>query len=150
MFETIVAGLFLLIGTGVTVAASVNFVYGLLSRRWPTTRGTVLTSLLENVDDGEGGIDYRFHVVYRYVVEGRNLTAKRWRYGNPRTSEFSMAAHDAARRYREGATVNVYYDPDDPTEAVLEPGVGWHVLAQFALGGLFLLAGVMMLRGDAG
>jgi hypothetical protein len=91
---------------------------GLRSRGWNTTRGRV-------VDEGLCTVRWRFGkmntpaLLYEYVVDGET-------YRNDvishRGSIFRSAARAVLARYRRGQRVTVYYDPDHPQLAVLEPG----------------------------
>jgi hypothetical protein len=78
---------------------------------------------------------------YEYTVNGRQ-------YVGTQVNAVGFASHRAARRaaarYPEGQVVDVWYQPSDPSRAVLEPGVTaggviWAVVS-VALLGLSILA----------
>jgi hypothetical protein len=58
-------------------------------------------------------------------------------------------AQSIVDRYPDGATVTVYYNPADPSDAVLErgntPGIG----VLYIIGGIFAVAGLLFLFGSA-
>lgn len=100
------------------------------ARRWVRTSGVVLHSgvreqlVRQPTSIGEG---YRLvsryapHIVYRYTVNQVNYQAERLTPGTRLLhSEEADAARDAAR-YQVGSTVAVYYNPDDPADATLDP-----------------------------
>ncbi|MGH9509646.1 MAG: DUF3592 domain-containing protein [Terriglobales bacterium] len=60
-------------------------------------------------------------VHYAYTVKGRGYTSQTLRWGSEYHLTRSAAAQDAAR-YPVGTEVEVYYDPDEPSDAVLERG----------------------------
>lgn len=85
------------------------------------------------------------HVVYEYHLAGR-------RYENDRinlaaavlTSEPEPAAK-ASARYPVGSPVSVYANPADPTEAVLDPRVGWDVIIYGLVALVLLLIAVLIM-----
>ena len=91
---------------------------------WPSTTGTVTdVGVSENYVSGHKGssshYEYYPQVAYTYQVDGATY------YGNDlakiETSYQSYAdAQGHLDQYRVGTEVTVYYNPDDPNEAVLE------------------------------
>jgi hypothetical protein len=83
-------------------------------------------------DAGEDGPTYGIDVEYAYQVAGQPYTSDRVR-------DLPMWGRGSAMRFADdhppGSRVTVFYDPDDPSDAVLEPGVGGAELFQL----LFLL-----------
>lgn len=115
-----------LIGFGVVAFAIgviiyiVQFRQGLradASKRWPTTSGTVTTSVLEKSPDARSR--YRVALQYRYRAGGKNFQSSRIFWGGNDGREKPMAS--VAETYPAGRTVRVYYDPCNPAEAVLDP-----------------------------
>jgi len=74
---------------------------------------------------------------YEYHVDKQRYLASNYRNGGNGTP-FSRVAEAAGKRYPVGRTVSVYYNPQNPQVAVLEPGLWWgnFVAPAFAL--LFL------------
>lgn len=98
------------------------------SKFWPTTRGKILTSSVKHDRDyvTENNVRkmkdrYRPVVGYRYEVDGRTYEGDRLAFDVVDTPVQNYARDDIAP-FRIGATVNVSYDPSDPTRAVLKPG----------------------------
>ena len=145
-FGTIIALIFVAVGSGILSWTAVNFVYAFLSRRWPQVVGTVVVSDLQRSRDSEGGYSYRPEVSYRYSVDGQELVANRTCFGDRLELSWSAPAVRAVRRYPAGASVAVHYDPDDPGDAVLEPGINGLLFAGAAFGGVFTVLGVLALR----
>lgn len=92
-------------------------------------------------------------VVYEYQVGGETYTANTVHTGN--TAVGPRQAQRIADRYPIGADVPVYFDPANPKEAVLEPGLPpglWKVFAVFGpffvvgLGGILAVAGLLRIR----
>jgi hypothetical protein len=124
------------VGLGVIVVGLWRMGQASRARRWPTVQGTVLSSTtasrtapppppLEGEDEDEERPPqtlYRPVVRYTYNVGGHAFTSETL---GPEDLEVSSERHarEHAARYPRGAQVTVYYDPDDPDRAYLEPGV---------------------------
>ena len=99
--------------------------------RFATTDGTILASELTRVADDEGdGDTYKPKIRYRYHVDGREYTSVRYDLLDGSTSAKS-AQQAIVDRHPVGSTAVVYYDPDDPSRAVLDRSVSpmmWFLL----------------------
>lgn len=87
---------------------------------WPTTIGTVVSVQVDELD--YGGNTYWFpRVGYQYTVQGRTLLNTQFTPGQqPHWRDRADAEH-FRERYLNRTGVVVYYNPDNPSEAVLEP-----------------------------
>jgi hypothetical protein len=113
------------------------------SQTWPSVRGQVTESQV-GTHDSDGTTMYSANVVYEYTVGGRQYINDRIRFGEGSSSN-PRPAHNMVAEYPVGASVDVYYSPDDPLNAVLEPGAsGFGVWALPGMGGCFALAGLMV------
>ena len=54
-------------------------------------------------------------------------------------------ANQLVNQFPEGAEVTVYYNPDNPTQAVIVPGIGIGNYFAFAVGAVFLVLGIIFL-----
>ena len=84
--------------------------------------------------------------LYADEVEGRRYESERIRFGTFRESEKEVRA--ILDRYPVGASVQVRYDPADPSAATLETktiNIGLQLFAVIALLGLALYLAVMLL-----
>lgn len=101
------------------------------TRRWPRVPGTVLSSRVElklGPPPREATL-FTPCVTYRYTVEGTELRGSRIAFEEVE-SELRSAAEELTSRYEVGSTVQVSYDPRDPSSSMLQPGVsGAWVLA---------------------
>jgi hypothetical protein len=100
-----------------------------LSRRaadWPLVRGTVLSSKTEKVQQRQSGRTTVFHtpvVEYAYRVNDVDYVSRQIKVGMVMSGSESYAAGVAAR-YPEGSTIDVHYDPANPSNAALENPTG--------------------------
>lgn len=100
---------------------------------WQSTEGVVVRSEARRATGG--GTTPLVH--YEYEVESRRYTGKRVGYGKVYSE---TSAKRTARRYSKGKHVTVYYNPDNPSSAVLERGGSLGIQAFFALG----IAGIVL------
>ena len=113
------------------------------SKKWPTASGTVTACALEQLPGHKWR--YRALVQYAYRAGGKDYRGNRVFWGGSEGSEKHMTS--VVETYPKGAKVRVFYDPNDPAEAVLDPiqNTGSRQLALYALAmvtlGLFSLTG---------
>lgn len=83
---------------------------------WPSTLGTVTSSTVERRSSGDG---YSYYPVvhYTYQAIGQSYQGNRIMPG-PQVG--GSGAQNIVARYPAGAQVMVYYDPNKPSESVLE------------------------------
>jgi hypothetical protein len=115
-------------------------------RRFVSTEGVVLASEVKrDAEDSDSGPTYSARIKYRYYVDGRNYISTRYAYGMGSTSE-SDHVQTVVSEHPPGKKVQVWYDPDDPGEAILKlevPGILYFLLLflqPFVAVGLALIA----------
>lgn len=100
-------------------------------------------------EDGDIKTTYGATIQYKYFVDGQEFQGNRRTFSNVRTSSVRNT-EKILDRYPPGGSVGVFYDPDDPSSSVLEPGVGapTYILLVAAIGFLvFGIAGALGLIG---
>jgi hypothetical protein len=137
----------------ILIKFGVDILKGYKSRSWPTASGTVLDSEMEahqsRDEDGDIRTTYGATIQYKYIVDGQEFQGNRRTFSNVRTSSVRNT-EKILERYPPGSSVDVFYDPDDPSSSVLEPGVGasTYILLAVAIGFLvFGIAGALGLIG---
>lgn len=106
------------------------------SSSWPVSQGTVLRSefLIERETDEQ--FDTRPDIAYRYRVVGKDFESDTLRKGINTT----MTPSETRRWVNEHPVdkmVDVYVDPEDATNAVLEPGIPTEAWLFIAFGAIF-------------
>jgi len=91
---------------------------------WSSTMGTVLSSTIEWHRRSEGGSVAYPSVQYSYQVMGQMLQGSKIMPGPP---VGGSGAKKVVARYPAGAQVMVYYDPNNPSDAVLERNMPGHI-----------------------
>ncbi|MDB5529124.1 MAG: hypothetical protein JWR51_2227 [Devosia sp.] len=115
---------------------------------WPKVEGVVATSQVDAVRShymrGNGFIYYyhlfRSRTVYDYGVNGVEYKSDRASYGAQTYASFTVLAQREADRYVAGDSVEVYYDPKSPENAVLVRGAPGQWLVWVVAVALFALA----------
>lgn len=130
------------VGVGLAIALGAAW---LLERaaapaEWPTTAGLVITSEVASGTDTDGTRLYWPNVEYRYGVNDSTYVGTRVRAILTRTSSDGPARRVVAR-YPAGAAVTVFYDPADPSSALLDTDTGAIVGILFAAAGACVLIG---------
>ena len=85
--------------------------------QWPSTMGTVNASYLERRSSSEGGSTNYPVVQYSYQIGGQLYQGAKLAPG-PEVG--GTGAGKVVERYPAGAQVMVFYNPQNPSEAVLE------------------------------
>ena len=102
------------------------------SLRWPTaagriTRCDVIEEIIEEKDDDDKSrtskLRHRYQVDLRYAyrVGKRDFIGTEVNWGGTMISGLREVAEKAAAQHHPGQNVKVYYDPEQPGHAVLEP-----------------------------
>jgi uncharacterized protein DUF3592 len=105
--------------------AAVALVWQLRAMSFPTAPGVITHSGVKRSDNSDG-LSFRLDIEYVYEVDGQRHVGTRYSYAEMGTN--SHAWHDIQRELPVGAPVEVAYDPDDPDDSLLHPGLtGFHL-----------------------
>lgn len=85
------------------------------SLRWPSVPGRIIDSRLVSTRNSDGVDGFEPSITYAYVAGGMSLQANRVTIGGYKTRSL-------LQKYPAGTDVQVFYDPNKPASAVLEPG----------------------------
>jgi len=138
--------LFVAIGGGLVYYARQMSAKAQQSLTWPSTSGQIAHAAVLYQTRGAGDDEnptYKADVSYRYKVNGINYSSSRIAIVDFSSSQ--ARARSIVTRYPDGATVQVYYNPADHSEAVLEPGSGTGNTFLYVMGGVFAVCGGFLL-----
>lgn len=117
---------------GMGVLCALMFIAGLMQARqtanWTSTQGTVVSNEVESFYSSSDGSSSRGRPVhkavieYRYQAGGVDYHSSRRHIGVESASGNRSKAEQEAALYMPGLPVTVYYDPQDPSSAVLTRG----------------------------
>jgi hypothetical protein len=135
---TIILGLFTLTGLLATVWGYVIIARARQTLRWPHVEGIIEESNLSSAKD-----DLLPHIVFRYTVAEQTYRQPMEFAGDITPSQ--EFAKSYVEKYPVGRKTQVYYQPDNPRRATLEPGLGRGDWLVFAIGLGSLIFGVVLL-----
>jgi hypothetical protein len=125
------------------------------SAKWPAVPGTITTStvieeLIEDRSDNNDKIIRKIHrfqvdLRYAYRVNQRDFVGTNVNWGWTPVYGLRELAEKAASQYTQGRPVTVYYDPEQPGNAVLEPDNRQGSMAPLVFGGISAAVGSAML-----
>jgi hypothetical protein len=136
----VVGGLLGLLALGFGAAGVSQVASASASTGWTQTQGHIITSEVkfsEQHSSNEQSISYTANIVYEYTVSDKAYTSKQIKFGVDNAS--ANTAQQLVNKYPVGSTVPVYYAPNDPRTAVLEPGVTAGSFGMLAFAGIFLI-----------
>ncbi len=120
--------LFVLCGAGLVFFALRSRKKAEESQGWPGVSGQINRSGVKRSassdDDGNTTYSYSPAVEYSYQVGGQSFTSRRMVFGAVKGYSSPAKAEKELARYPAGAAVTVYYNPENPAEAVLERTAG--------------------------
>jgi hypothetical protein len=89
---------------------------------YPQVTGTVTHCEIRTHHGSKGGTSYEPFIKYRYAVGGHPFTGTRLRYNSVSSSNYG-AASSLVDEHPVGSPLQVYYDPTNPQDALLLPGI---------------------------
>ena len=119
------------------------------SLSWPTAEGEITRSAAvyqTELNETSGGTDtFKADTAYQYVVNARSYVSSRISMADFMTASTTGRAQSIAEQYPSKSRVEVFYNPSDPSEAVLEPGDCTGIKLIYFIGGIFAAAGLFFL-----
>ena len=117
--------------------------------RWPRTQGVIQTAAIRVVRTSRGSISIP-EISYSYQVNGQPYGSNRVTFRFGTVLLLPPSAESVVDAYPEGTVVTVYYNPRNPSEAVLEPGRYLQNVGGVAVGLFVLLTCARMYKVDVG
>jgi len=115
------------------------------SQSWPSTSGQITEAHVSHHTssdtDGEMSDHYTPQVKYTYQAIGQEYQGDKLGFGFQQSFGSQAKAQAALAPFPVGAQVTVYYDPNNPAEAVLERKAGGATLS-LVLGIIFVVIGL--------
>ena len=141
--------IFAVVGIGVAIIGANMLAKANASSSWPSVKGKVIASdVKKSTSSRKRGkrrsksTSYRAIIKYEYTVAETKHVGDQISFGGSSTS--MSAAREVANRYPTGAEVDVYYDPEDQEEAVLEAGKSLSTYVPLGVGLVFALLGTLL------
>lgn len=133
---------FFIAGCVATVFGLNGLFNGIQSSKWPSTSGLVLESKVDRRTDSDGDVSYKANIKYEYKVEEGTHHSRRIMFGDF-GSNISSRARKFVDKYPVGMEVDVYYHPQKPELAAIEPGLKMAAFMLPIFGLVFCAAGIV-------
>lgn len=116
------------------------------SKNWPTTSGIITFSDISEYINDDGNKMYSSSVNYEYTVANKSYIGDRISLSSNGESTSSIReVKKTLKTYPIDAQVTVYYDPELPNNAVLEPGADFLIYLIKYTPWLFCFFGILMM-----
>ncbi len=139
----IFAGVFCVIGLVFFLLGTLATYSQIQSQSWPSVAGVINTvNITSGQSCGNGACPtmYYFHSTYNYTVGGTQYTGTQLSLGGSSFSSIAQADM-AVNEYAVGSHPSVYYNPSNPSQAVLQKGINWTYAGFGIVGLIFAVAG---------
>lgn len=134
--------IFTLVGCAFTGIGLNSLYEGWQTESWPSTTGRITAHEIDRSTDSDGDTDYTPILRYSYTVAGQRFTGTRIAVMS-QTYGTEPAAQAKLDQYPIESQHSVYYNPDDPAQSVLEPGLTFGSYVFPGVGSLFVPFGVL-------
>lgn len=131
MLFTMFISVFYAIGLGILGYALWSARRSSVASNWPVASGSIDVCSLETKSDSDGGTTYEVKVQYSYSVHGKHFTGTRLAFGYAASS--GHEAHEQiCHKLKNSKSVDVRYDPTDPSNSTLSFGIHRSIQFMFA------------------
>jgi len=131
---------FILMGALMLLNLAIEAIHTDAAGSWPTTVGTVASVSVDELEYGVG-TGWFPRVTYQYTVQGRTMLSTQLTPGQQPHWRDQSEAMRFLERYVARARVLVYYNPENPADAVLEARQGGRFRPVLGLGVALILLG---------
>jgi hypothetical protein len=142
-----IAFVFFFTGTCLFLFDVKGLINGYISTTWPSTSGTIIASEINmTLIPHKGGYRKSHHplVVYTYTVNDVVYTNNRIDHGKQFGAPPQFLS-EIINAFPVGSKVIIYYNPEDPTIASIEPGIATATYLYSGAGVLFLMFALISL-----
>ncbi len=151
IYSIICGGIFVIVtlaaGVGLLIYSSNTRKKAGQSSQWPAAPGTITVSEVKqsSTTDEDGAISFTYtpRVEYTYEVAGQSYTGSKVGFGAVLGHSSTGPAQAVTARYPVQAPVQVFYNPANPSEAVLERSAAGSVNATRIIGIVLLVIAVV-------
>ena len=132
--------IFSMLGIAIVLVSLAAIFNGVLSLGWPSVRGSILELRISG-EKFNNRPTYSNYIEYEYFVDGIRYIGNRQYWLGINIGTEHQKARNKFGVYKEGMVVRVFYDPESPSDAVLEPGIHSDVLFGLFVGVIFSMFG---------
>ncbi len=138
---------FLLLGLSCVVIGTWKATIGLKAKSWPKAVGRIIISKAEPLRANQKiriaasciSLDY-IYLVGDKIYDGHNLDSGWSCFSSPKRVK------EILKKYPTGKKVYVYYNPNNPSQSLLEPGLNWSIYFLWGIGIVTISTSLPMLK----
>lgn len=108
---------------------TIHFIYlvckSKASENWVETKATIIKSNLDALEyvGGSAARSYKPNIAYKYYVMNNEYVSKRIFYGSLIRTNTSKSSKETIHKYKKGDNISIYYNPNNPSQSVIERGI---------------------------
>jgi hypothetical protein len=144
MRNILTGAVLVILGIGFSIWGHGVMMTTMASLKWPITQGNITFSEIKATSKIGPGYYYSPDVRYRYTVNGKDYNGNKVIAADYSSSSASRAGK-ITRQFKKGSNVNVYYNPENTSEAVLMPGGTLLTYVPFCFGIIATASGIIAL-----
>ena len=121
--------IFILCFSGKIISSDICYIFDpfirqLFSEKYLSTTGLITQSEIYSLTNSSGTIKYRINIKYEYQAYSQKLESCRFRYFDESLyTEDIGQVKEITATYPKGSQVKVFYNPHNPTDALLSAGI---------------------------
>lgn len=150
-----VGSAFILVGLATGAFFCLRILQAAASKRWPSVFGELESADLRDVvyrgRDSDGTVDSASARIvnfrYQYRVNNKNYVGHRVTFSDA-VNKTAGALQKLQDRYQGKRLIEVFYNPRDPEQSVLVPGLSVFNFTPLITSALFIIAGVFIMTYD--
>jgi len=120
------------------------------SKNWPFIKGFIISSevieLHDSTEKGKYASTYRNKILFKYKVNEKEFLSSNLFWGSKISDSSLDDKKEYASKYTEGMEVDIYYNPDKPHQAVIEPGIKFVLYLNLIFALFILLMGCFCIK----
>lgn len=123
----------LLISFGVILFVLFSFLYKKSkdSKKWNKARGLIIEAFTDEFYMQGEQSSFKAMIKYSYIILDKEYYSKRIYFGDFLRDSFSISSKKIVDKYKKQGVVDVYYNPNNPNESVLQQGIHFNVILIF-------------------
>lgn len=111
------------VGPGIIALSWNDIRYSIASNNWPCVKGKIIRVLAKYSKDIHGNVNYFGRAEYEYCVDNKPYVSQLTYVGPPDLQPDEAQALADVAQYHANDMAMVYYNPADPSYAVLQTGM---------------------------
>lgn len=115
------------------------------SNNWKTIKGEIISSKINTLSFTGGDKTYKADINYKYAIEGKEYFSNRVFFGDKIRSDSTTKSNMLIRKYLEGCKIDVYYNPDNLGDSVLERRTSPYIIVLLIVGIFTAIIGLAIL-----